>query len=317
MEELQIGLDRYSVSMEEEKVQLKEGVLLDTINASDNAITTQSKKHKGVNRAIFSVTTPRLFNDTNEFNVTKEDLPYVISMVTDLLVSEGIYVDTEYEYLTKFEVNSNVNDSKLFDVMIMIKNSNIFINKKKVMTTDNEDGIQSMKVLGNKYNLKVYKKTEQLLETGYTPIQQDLIRFEIEVSDHTQKERLFGKNITPNGMVNNWHKVEEFYKTCIVETIKKPVAKYLKQLENECVDKLNSGMKPSQVVNELMFTNKLVDLTVFDNAMKRHYKATGKKKPQTVIKSTHNRLKKLNEQRYNQVVGNVEILERFYQMLGI
>ena len=309
-----IGIDRLNLSVPEQNILVNEGIDLDSININNGMITVPDRGKK--DKKIFSIIPSKLYGETNEKNVPIYKMNEVIEMIQEILTKNGIVFDVRYEYLTSFEVNANINDKKLYDSIDVIAKANIFKNQT-VFKAENGEGIQSLKIPKNKYTGKVYKKSEHLQEQGYDVEQEHLVRFEISTGDWTQKERLFGDDCSLNGLANNGDKVLEWFMVCIRETIKKPVEKYLKQLENECVDKLNAGVKPSQVINELMFTNRLVDLTVFDNAMKRHYKDSGKKKPQTVIKSTHNRLKKLNEDRYNQVVGNVESLERFYQYIGI
>ena len=188
----------------------------------------------------------------------------------------------------------------------------------KIFKVENKHGIQSIKVLKNKYDTKVYKKSEHLLEQGYEVENEHLVRFEISTSDQTQKQRLLGESMTVDGLVNNFEKIVQWFITGIRETIKKPVERYLKSMEKECIQRLEQGVKPSVVINELMFRQDLVDLIVFDNAIRKHYKSIGKtKNVSRTIKTTHKRLKELNAGRYNQVTNNIETLQELYDILGI
>ncbi len=315
----QIGLDRVSLSVHESEVKGLDGeslVLTDDVNIQDGTIII---KYSNPNNGLMNVNIncPKLFNDTNEKNVTFEDLDYVIELASDLLVSHGIMLDVRYSRLGSFEVNVNMNGLRFYYVMQLIAKANTN-NNLKTFKVENKNGIQSVKINKNKYKVKIYKKSEHLQEQGQDVSEQYLVRFEVSTNDYTQKQRLMSDDITMNGLINNWNDIEKWFKVCIRETIKKPIERYLKDMENECIKMLEQGLKPSVVANTMIYRQDMVDMIVFDNAIRKYYKTIGKtKNVSTTIKSTHNRLKKLDENRYLETTDNVSTLQELYEILGI
>ena len=311
----QIGLDRVVLTVDEEQVKTQEGVDMYKVNIKDKAIFIRPNALNG-GKVDVNITCPKIFGDTNEKNVTVEDFDYLIETIQDTLEGEGVLLDVANARLGSFEVNYNVNDSKFYDVLKLIAKANINDNLK-AFYVENKDGIQSVKVKKKRYTVKVYKKSEHLQES-FKPIDEEyVVRFEVSTNAPDEKEKLFGGEVTLQGLIDNWERVEEWYRNCIKLTIKKPIEKYIKQLEDDCLALLERGVKPSNVVATLMLREDLVDVVAFENAMKKHYKATGKKKPHSVIKSAHKRMLQLDENKYNQVVGNVSKLEELYDLIGL
>lgn len=315
----QIGLDRITLTVHEAEVKGLDGeslVLHDDINIQDGTIVI---KYSNPNKGLMNVniTCPKLFNDTNEKNVTFDDLDYVIELASDLLSSHGIMLDVRYSRLGSFEVNFNMNGLRFYYVMQLIAKANIN-NNLKIFKVENKNGIQSVKINKNKYKVKIYKKSEHLQEQGQDVSEQYLVRFEVSTNDYTQKQRLMADDITMNGLINNWNDIEKWFKVCMKETIKKPVERYLKAMENECIKMLEQGLKPSVVANTMIYRQDMVDMVVFDNAIRKYYKANGKSQNVArTIKTTHQRLKKLDEKRYLETTNNVDTLKELYDFLGI
>ena len=313
----QIGLDRITLTVKDEQIEYhgtSENGLYQVNFKEDGIVIRPNQVNKG--KTDINITVPKIFNATNEQNVTQEDFEYIVPMVEDILLHEKVFLDVGESNLGSFEINYNVNNPKLYDCLIVVCKA-VINNGHKVYKVENQDGIQSVKIKKARHTIKIYKKSEHIQEQGQQVEDEHLVRFEVSTNVLDEKKRLLGNDITLNGLIHQWQDVEDWYKSCINNSIKKPVNKYLKQLEDECFERLNQGTKPSMLVNDLMFRNDLIDLCVFDNALKRHYKSTGKTKPYSVIKSTHARLEKLNPKRYQEVTGNVQELEKFYNLLGI
>lgn len=313
----QIGLDRVTLTVKDNEIEYhgtNENGLYQVKVKEDGIVIRPNNLNK--DKTDINITVPKVFNATNERNVTQEDFEYIVPMIEDILLHEKVFLDVGESNLGSFEINYNVNNQKLYDCLMLVCKA-IINNGHKVYKVENKNGIQSIKIKKARHIIKIYKKSEHLQEIGQEAIEDYVVRFEVSTNVLDEKKRLLGDDITLNGLIHQWQDVEDWFKSCIKNSIKKPVNKYLKQLEDECLERLNQGVKPSQVVNDLMFKSDLIDLSVFDNAIKRHYKATGKKRPQSVIKSTHARLKKLNPKRYQEVTGNVEELEKFYKLLEI
>ncbi len=312
--EKQIGLDRLVLTVKATDVVTK-GDDVPMLDINDGAIVVRPN---ALHRDLIDimVNAPKLFNGTNEKNLTVEQMYNLTEIIQKQLEEHGVLVDVARLKLGSFEVNYNVNDKKFYDVLQLIAKANINDNLK-AFKVENKDGIQSVKIKKQRYNLKVYKKSEHLEERFECIEEEHLVRFEVATNSDKEKQKIMQDNLTLIGLIENWERVEEWYRNCIKLTIKKPIEKYIKQLEDDCLALLERGVKPSNVVATLMLREDLVDVVAFENAMKKHYKATGKKKPHSVIKSAHKRMLQLDENKYNQVVGNVSKLEELYDLIGL
>ena len=311
--EKQIGLDRLVLTVKETDVVTK-GDDVPMLDINDGAIVVRPNAlHKDL--IDIMVNAPKLFHGTNEKNLTVEQMYDLTEIIQKQLEEHGVLVDVARLKLGSFEVNYNVNDKKFYDVLQLIAKANINDNLKAFKVED-KNGIQSVKIKKQRYNLKIYKKSEHLEERFERIEEEHLVRFEVATNSDKEKQKIMQDDLTLIGLIENWERVEEWYRNCIKLTVKKPIERYIKDMEKQCIQRLEQGVKPSVLVNELMFREDLIDLIVFDSAMRKHYKKQ-KKQPTNAIKSTHNRLKKLNAERYNQVVGNVEKLQELYALIGL
>lgn len=313
----EIGLDRVTVMAHKEQIQVIGDVDMLEVNIKDDGITI---RNSALNEDFveIKVTCPKVFYDTNERNITVEDMEYLVECIQDLLEEQGILVSVGELKLGSFEVNYNINDSKFYDVFELISRASIHENLKS-FKVENKNGIQSVKVPKQRYHVKIYKKSEHLMER-FKPIEEDcVVRFEVSTNVDREKALIFGNEVpTLNGLIERWDKVIEWYKNKIRLSIKNPVESYIKDMEQQCYEMLERGLKPSVVANTMIYRQDMVDMIVFDNAMKRYYKSIGNTKNVSKnIKSTHNRLKKLDEERYYQTVGNVTTLQELYELLNI
>lgn len=311
----QIGLDRVVLTVKETEIGFK-GDDVTMINVQEGAIRI---RHNAMHKDLLdiSVNCPKLFYGTNEKNLNGSELYSVIDVIQDELEKQGLLVDVGNLKLGSFEVNYNVNDEKFYDVFRLIAKANVNDNLK-AFYVENKDGIQSVKVKKQRYNVKIYKKSEHLKEQFEPVEEENVVRFEVFTNNDIEKAKIMGENLTLQGLIDNWERVERWYAEKIKLTIKKPVEKYIKQLEDECIALLERGVKPSDVVATLMLRQDLIDIVAFENAVRKRYKKIGKTKNSSRdVKTAHNRIKKIDEVRYNQVVGNVAKLEELYDLIGL
>lgn len=311
----QIGLDRLVLTVKATDVVTK-GDDVPMLDINDGAIVVRPN---ALHRDLIDimVNAPKLFNGTNEKNLTVEQMYNLTEIIQKQLEEHGVLVDVARLKLGSFEVNYNVNDKKFYDVLQLIAKANINDNLK-AFKVENKDGIQSVKIKKQRYNLKVYKKSEHLEERFECIEEEHLVRFEVATNSDKEKQKIMQDDLTLIGLIENWERVEEWYRNCIKLTVKKPIEKYVEDMEKQILTMLEAGIKPNKVIETLMFREDLIDLLPFENAMKKHYKKIGNtKNVSRGIKTAHNRLKKLDEERYNEVVGNIQKLEELYELINL
>lgn len=285
------------------------------LGEGDNSAIQVKSSNFDKNSFVISVNCAKLLYNSNERNVTKDKVELVGQIVEKKLAEYGLYVDASTLKISSIEVNYNVDDVKLYDTLEMITKASLK-DGQKVLQAVTKDGIQSLKVNKGRYELKIYKKSEQLKETGNITDTDNLVRFEISTSHSQELDKLIPSRSLMD-LVNNWDGVEAWYKRCITNSIKKPIVKYKNEIEGRMVASMDAGKKPSKAVLELLLENDLMDISIVGSAVKKHYKNTGKKKPSSVINGINKKLKEANSTRYEKMTGNLEKLEEFFNELGV
>lgn len=309
-----IGADRMCLTVKKEDLLMYNDNCIKELNENERAIKIEPN---ALNSDLYDVkiTLPKLYAHTNEKNVKGDLLKDLVNVVNERLELYGIMLDVANANLGSFEINVNINDIQLYYVMKLISKANIHDNLKAFIV-ENKNGIQSVKVKKAKYILKVYKKSEHLQECFQSVEDEHLVRFEVSTNVATEKAKILGDNITLQGLIDNWESVIEWYCNCIRLTVKQPIERYLKDIEKQVIVMLERGLKPRQIIDLMMFREDLIDLLPIENAIKKHYKKSKNKNANRDIKAIHNRLKKLNEERYLQVTNNIEKLDKLYEILG-
>ena len=329
-EKLNIGLDRcrfvlssvaidggiYRMNIEKgEKAQILDIATGEVIGVSDfdltiKGISLQEKddytikvtlmKKPNIN-FVLDVNIPKLLYNTNERNASNlEHLTEVNQIIEKKLSEVGVYTDMTKARVSSLEINVNSTDSKLYDAMKIIRKG-FNASNEKVFVVESKNNIESLMVKNNYVKVKVYNKTQQLQDTGQL----------------YESKNVTGNDPTIDGIIENWDKVENWFRSVIEKHIKKPCEEYNKAVENAMVEKLKQGHKTYDILISQANKGDLVDLEIFSKAMKRYYKETGKSKPHTVIKNTKNRLERVEKTQYDSLVGNIESLEKLWNGIGL
>lgn len=345
-EKLNIGLDRcrfvlssvaidggiYRMNIEKgEKAQILDIATGEVIGVSDfdltiKGISLQEKddytikvtlmKKPNIN-FVLDVNIPKLLYNTNERNASNlEHLTEVNQIIEKKLSEVGVYTDMTKARVSSFEINVNSTDSKLYDAMKIIRKG-FNASNEKVFVVESKNNIESLMVKNRYIKVKVYNKTQQLQDTGQLYENKNLVRVEVTTLDSRTINTITGNDPTIDGIIENWDKVENWFRSVIEKHIKKPCEEYNKAVESAMVEKLKQGHKTYDILISQANKGDLVDLEIFSKAMKRYYKETGKSKPHTVIKNTKNRLERVEKTQYDSLVGNIESLEKLWNGIGL
>lgn len=345
-EKLNIGLDRcrfvlpsvaidggiYRMNIEKgEKAQVLDIATGEVIGVSDfnltiKGISLQDKddysikvtlmKKPSVN-FVLDINIPKLLYSTNERNANNlQHLSEVNQIIEKKLAEVGVYTDMTKARISSLEININSTDKKLYDAMKIIRKGFNATNDK-VFIVESNNSIESLMVKNSYLKVKVYNKSQQLQDTGQLQENENLVRVEVSTGKDKTIKQITGDNPCMDGIIDNWDKLEKWFKDTINKQIKKPCNEYNKAVENEMVAKLKQGCKTYDILTMQAVQGNLVDLEIFSRAMKRYYKETGRKSPTTSIKNTRNRLEKYDNELYDSLVGNIDALEKLWDGIGI
>lgn len=293
---------------------------IDRINLSTNKvdITLVNENTLGVNYNHLTkgytipVPLPSLIYGNNAKNLVQDQLAKAKELLQYELDKLNLKVDDLK--ITYLELNFNINDIGLYTTLDLISKA-MLLDSKKIMLTKTIDGIQSLKVHKATYDIKIYKKSEMLRETGQGYPKENILRFEVSSNDRKTLDRLL-PNRHFDDIYNNWSDLVDWYKQSMQKGFKEPIKKYVKELVNNAYRLIKIGLKPNEVIDTLLFSQKLVDTYVFEEAFKRYYKKLNKD-PYGIIAYQKNRLKKLDEGQYNITKGNIKKLDKLYKEIGI
>lgn len=287
-----------------------------SMNGMDDYKVTLKLNDKNDNFTL-DVNIPKLLYNTNERNANNlEHLAQVNQIIEKILREQGVIVDMSTAELSSLEINVNSTDKKLYDAMKIIKKG--FNNTNdKVFIVENKSDIESLMVKNNYMKIKVYNKVQQLKDTGQLYENENLIRLEVSTVDKSAINTITGYNPTMEGLVENWDKLEQWFRKRIIDNVKKPCDEFNEMVEKTMVEELKQGHKTYDILTLQAERGNLVDLEIFSRAMKRYYKEVGKKSPTTMIKNTKARYEKLNKNRYEGMTGNIEALDKFWKQIGL
>lgn len=345
-EKLNIGLDRckfvlhsvaidggiYRMNIEKgEKAQILDIATGEVIGVSDfnltiKGISLQEKddysikvtlmKKPNIN-FILDVNIPKLLYNTNERNANNlQHLSEVNQIIEKKLSEVGVYTDMTKARVSSLEINVNSTDSKLYEAMKIIRKG-FNASNEKVFIVESKNNIESLMVKNSYLKVKVYNKSQQLQDTGQLYENESLIRVEVSTGKDKTIKQITGNNHCIDGFIENWGKLEKWFKDTIDKQVKKPCDEFNQSVIDEMVEQLKEGHKTYDVLTYHAEQGNLVDMELFARAMKRYYKEVGKSKPHTVIKNTKARYERLYKTKYDNLVGNIEALEKLWEGIGL
>lgn len=282
----------------------------------DYSIKVTLMKKPSVN-FVLDINIPKLLYNTNERNANNlKHLSEVNQIIEKKLSEVGVYTDMTKARISSLEINVNSTDKKLYDAMEIIrKGFNVSNDKVFIVESDNE--IESLMVKNSYLKVKVYNKSQQLQDTGQLQENENLVRVEVSTGKDKTIRQITGDNPCMDGIIENWDKLEKWFKDTIEKQIKKPCDEYNKAVENAMVEKLKQGHKTYDVLTLQAVQGNLVDMEIFSRAIKRYYKETGRKSPYTSIKNTKNRFEKCDDELYDKLTGNIDALDRLWEQIGL
>lgn len=282
----------------------------------DYSIKVTLMKKPSVN-FVLDINIPKLLYNTNERNANNlQHLSEVNQIIEKKLGEVGVYTDMTKARISSIEININSTDKKLYDAMKIIKKGFSATNDK-VFIVESKNNIESLMVKNSYLKVKVYNKSKQLQDTGQLQENENLVRVEVSTGKDKTIKQITGDKPCMDGIIENWDKLEKWFKDTIDKQIKKPCDEYNKAVESAMVEKLKQGNKTYDILAMQAVEGNLVDIEIFARAMKRYYKETGRKSPTTSIKNTKNRLKKYDDELYDSLVGNIDALERLWEGIGL
>ena len=282
----------------------------------DYSIKVTLMKKPSVN-FVLDINIPKLLYNTNERNANNlQHLSEVNQIIEKKLGEVGVYTDMTKARISSIEININSTDKKLYDAMKIIKKGFNATNDK-VFIVESKNNIESLMIKNRYMKVKVYNKAQQLQDTGQLQECENLVRVEVTTLDKGAVNTITGNKPCMDGVIENWDKLEKWFKDTIDKQIKKPCDEYNKAVENAMVQELKQGHKTYDILALQAEQGNLVDLEIFSRAMKRYYKEVGKKSPTTVIKNIKNRYEKLNKSRYDAMIGNIDALEKLWDGIGL
>ena len=282
----------------------------------DYSIKVTLMKKPSVN-FVLDINIPKLLYNTNERNANNlKHLSEVNQIIEKKLAEVGVYTDMTKARISSLEININSTDKKLYDAMKIIRKG-FSASNDKVFIVESNNNIESLMIKNRYMKVKVYNKAQQLQDTGQLQECENLVRVEVSTNNSSAVNTITGNNPCMDGVIENWDKLEKWFKDTIDKQIKKPCDEYNKAVENTMVEKLKQGHKTYDILATEGTKGNLVDLEIFSRAMKRYYKEVGKTKPHTVIKNTKNRFEKTDNELYDSLIGNIDALERLWDGIGL
>ena len=344
-EKLNIGLDRcrfvlpsvaidggiYRMNIEKgEKAQILDIATGEVIGVSDFNLTIKGialkgddyrmklslEKYNGV-QFVLDVNIPKLLYNTNERNANNlQHLSQVNQIIEKLLGEVGVHTDMKQARLSSVEINVNSTNEKLYDAMKIIRKG-FNTSNDKVFIVESKNNIESLMVKNSYLKVKVYDKAQQLQDTGQICESENLVRVEVSTKHKDAINKITNYNPSIDGVIENWDKLEKWFRDTLNKYIKKPCDEYHQAVIDDMVEMFKRGGKSRDVLLMFSVNDELTDLELYRLAVKKYYKETGKKSPNSVIKNTMNRYEKVHTETYKRLSGNIDALNELWEQVGL
>lgn len=264
-------------------------------------------------QVVAGVNIPKLYYTNNGINICDEnELEGIPILLEKEFLKYGIEIEgIQNATVSSIEINYNIHDIQFYKTMKLI-NEAWKQAGHKVFVVDTKNGLESLKLKLPTREIKIYNKTQQLKDIGHiVPKDQDITRIEISTSHITTVKSVLDGNALIE-LIDNFEKLQKFYKDTIKKNIKKPFMDYCKSMENEMLEHLMSGVAPKDIINKIGL-GKVVDLDIYANAIKKYYKKKyPKSSPSNVIKNNINKISNKEE-----FMGNIEKMKVFFEDIGV
>ncbi|MGG2469314.1 hypothetical protein ACOV1W_16440 [Paraclostridium bifermentans] len=252
------------------------------------------------------INAPRVLYGTNEVNISnKIDMYILISKIKEEFEKIGININLDKAIISNFEVNYNTHNPKILDTFKLIKRS-LDKGKEKVFLVDRNSETESLMINLSDRKIKIYNKTKQLEETGQETRYKNTIRIEVSTRNTMLIRRLCKSRVaTIDKFIMNFDELKLWFLETVRKRLKSVIEIYCKGVEDDIYMRLMQGERYYNILLGVATNGDLVDISVFDNAVKRYYREMGKKKPNTVIKNYHRKLMEHDENLYQKLVDNL------------
>ena len=218
--------------------------------------------------------------------------------------------------LSSVEINVNSTNEKLYDAMKIIRKG-FNTSNDKVFIVESKNNIESLMVKNNYLKVKVYDKAQQLQDTGQICESENLVRVEVSTKHKDAINKITNHNPSIDGVIENWDKLEKWFRDTLNKYIKKPCDEYHQAVIDDMVEMFKRGGKSRDVLLMFSVKEELTDLELYRLAVKKYYKETGKKSPNSVIKNTMNRYEKVHTETYKRLSGNIDALNELWEQVGL
>lgn len=289
-----------------------------SINEKDNYLMKLKLNRVPYMDLSIDVNAPRVLYGTNEVNISnRDDMYLLINEIKDKFSTVGIDINLDKAIISNFEVNYNSHEQKILDTFKLIKKS-LDKEKEKVFLVDHNGETESLMIHLSDRKIKIYNKAKQLEDTGQIPIHKNTVRIEVSTSNTMLIRRLCKSKVaTIDKFIMSFEELKLWFLETVVKRLKLVIERYCNSVENDIYIRLIQGERYYNVLLGVATNGDLVDISIFDNAVKRYYHDTGKKKPNTVIKNYHRKLIEYDEELYKRLVNNLVKINKLFEEIEV
>lgn len=260
------------------------------------------------------VNAPRLLYGTNEVNISdSNDMYLLIKEMKDKFHEIGIDINLDKAIISNFEINYNSHNPKLLDTFRLIKRS-LDQEKEKVFLVDSNGETESLMINLSDRKIKIYNKAKQLEDTGQVVSNKHTVRVEVSTNNTMLIRKLCKSNVaTIDKFITSFDDLKIWFIDTVRKRLKLAIDRYCNDIEESIYNRLIKGERYYSILLGVATNGDIVDMIIFDNAVKKYYKETGKKKPNTIIKSYHRKLREYDEKLYQRLVNNLVEINKLFE----
>lgn len=271
-----------------------------------------------------SLNAPKLYFRNNEQNISENniDIKNITQVIKDMLEENGLELEGELNEIlrvTKVEFNTNVYNKDFKKAFKIVNDAWLTAGMKVFKVETDKNGLEYLCIESKKaWKIKMYDKYTHLTEIGEEPTEDEISRIEVEFKSD-EINRLLESNNNFGNFLENIDIFERRYVTMMSDYIEKPTNKLVKKIEKVIIDDLKEGKSVTNVLKKWAgrseTSTSIVDLQIFDNAVRKYYKSIKKGNVARDIRNSRNSYKKQDEEKYYWLTDNLCHIEQFMESI--
>lgn len=277
-----IGIDGIHCTIKFKKTAPLIGMLDKNLKNTDGSVYGNVRSYG--EQIKLTINLPLMLRDTNIIPFNEKDFCYInyikVKLLADINSIFGKKVDKIVPHAIEVNTTKILESCAVSDCIRLFKLAYLEQNRQLTIWANKGVGLNYERTTGiltatkvNEYRVKVYDKTEQMLNDKHKLITPNTLRFEL-IFQGRRIRQIYGVECDLFDVLSEPQKIIDLFCERYQKEIKFRIKKYLKESRQIMFEALTQGIRPKDVFS--IYRNLIVDGVQVESTLKMYYKWKGK-----------------------------------------